>query len=129
MDTSNSTGFRLEVFLNAFSLGDLDFFSKSDPFVKLYFGKTNNKWNYIGRTETITNNLNPSWTKTFVLDYVFEARQEIMFEVCDDDGANSSELIGSVETTLGAMAGAKFQTSFLNLFKQGKAMGRLITRC
>lgn len=55
MDPSSGVGFRLELFLSALSLGDLDFFSKSDPFVKVYFQRINNKWNFIGKTETITN--------------------------------------------------------------------------
>lgn len=46
----NDTGYKVEIFLSATSLSDLDFFSKSDPFVKVYFGRTNDKWNFIGKT-------------------------------------------------------------------------------
>ncbi len=46
----------------------------------------------------------------------------------DDDNGND-ELIGSVETSLGALAGAKCQTSMLNLMNGGKNMGKLIVRC
>jgi hypothetical protein len=28
----------------------------------------------IGRTEAINDNLNPNWTKSFTVDYVFEVR-------------------------------------------------------
>jgi hypothetical protein len=31
------TGQKIELFLNARGLGDLDFFSKSDPYVKVFF--------------------------------------------------------------------------------------------
>lgn len=71
----NDTGYKVEIFLSATSLSDLDFFSKSDPFVKVYFGRTNQKWNFIGKTETITNELNPTWNKTFTLNYIFETKQ------------------------------------------------------
>ena len=38
-------------------------------------------------------------------------------------------MIGLVETTLGALAGAKCQTSMLNLMNKNKNMGKLIVRC
>lgn len=68
--------------------------------------KQNNAWYQVGRTETINDNLNPNFKKTFLIDYVFEVVQPIRFEVRDDDG-NASELIGSVETTVGTLFGAK----------------------
>lgn len=49
----------------------------------------------------------------------------------EDDKANSAndDYIGWVETTLGACAGAKEQTSILNLLgKNGQAAGKLIVR-
>lgn len=49
----------------------------------------------------------------------------------EDDKANSAndDYIGFVETTLGACAGAKDQTSILNLLgKNGVATGKLIVR-
>ena len=89
MHPLEESGSRLEIFLNGRGLGDLDFFSKSDPYVKVYFErKQNGQWNLIGRTETIDNDLNPNWKKTFMLDYVFETTQNVRFEVFDDDGGN-----------------------------------------
>ncbi len=50
----------------------MDVFSKSDPYVKVYFKRTvNQPWVLMGRTETIDNNLNPNFKKSFVVDYVF----------------------------------------------------------
>lgn len=49
----------------------------------------------------------------------------------EDDKTNSAndDYIGCVETTLGACAGAKEQTSILNLVgKNGAASGKLIVR-
>jgi Ca2+-dependent lipid-binding protein len=46
--------------------------------------------------------LNPNFSKSIVVDYVFEVKQEIRFEVRDDDGS-SSELIGTAQTTLGTL--------------------------
>lgn len=97
----------------------MDVFSKSDPYVKVYFKRMPSQpWVLVGRTETIDNNLNPNFKKSFLVDYVFEARQELKFEVFDEDdknNANNDDFIGVVETTLGALAGARDQTSILNL--------------
>ncbi|CAD8153532.1 unnamed protein product [Paramecium octaurelia] len=115
---------QIEIFISGRQLKDLDYFSKSDPFVIVYI-KTNNQWIKIGNTETISNNLNPNFKRTFQLDYVFETVQPIRFEVRDDDGSNS-ELIGQVETTIGTLFGARNQTSILELGQRG---GKLIIRC
>jgi hypothetical protein len=86
-----------------------------------------------GRTETIQNNLNPNFAKSFPLEYVFESRQDIRFELFDDDGnANSDDYIGYVETTISSLMGAKGQTSILDLINQGSKNGqngKLVVRC
>lgn len=46
----------------------------------------------------------------------------------DDDNGND-DYLGSVETTVGALMGAKGQTSILDLKSQSKNMGKLIVRC
>ena len=112
----------------------MDIFSKSDPYVKVFFKRSNtNQWGYLGRTETIDNNLNPNFTKSFIVDYIFQAKQELRFEVYDEDdksNANNDDFIGRIETTLGALAGARDQTSILNLQNSAKnnKVGKLIIR-
>ena len=125
---------QLEIFLSARGLYDMDVFSKSDPYVKVYFKRSNtNQWGLLGRTETIDNNLNPNFQKSFVVDYIFEAKQELKFEVFDEDdknNANNDDFIGRIETTLGACAGARDQTLILNLQNSAKKnkVGKLIIR-
>ena len=71
---------KVEIFLSGRNLLDMDFFSKSDPYVKVFFSRGPNQPEIlIGRTETIDNNLNPNFQKSFMLDYIFEARQPIRF--------------------------------------------------
>merc|ERR1719334_1829305 len=53
-------------------LADMDTFSKSDPFAVLYIQNSIGKWEYVDRTETIDNTLNPHWSKKFILDFQFE---------------------------------------------------------
>lgn len=112
------------------NIRDLDFFSKSDPYIQVSYRRDFNCKNYakLGRTETINNNLNPNFTKPVTLDYIFESRQDIKFDVWDDDNGND-DFIGTVETTVGALMGAKGQTSILDIKNQDKNMGKLIVRC
>lgn len=63
---------QLELFVSARGLCDMDVFSKSDPYVKVFFKSgPGNQWTFIGRTETVDNNLNPNFKKSFVVDYIF----------------------------------------------------------
>lgn len=82
----------------------------------------------VGRTETVSNNLNPTFSRSFTIDYIFESKQDIMFEVLDDDGGNDDH-IGTVATTVGALMGSKNQTSILEIHSKGKSQGKLIVRC
>ncbi len=78
---------RIELYLSCRNLKDLDVFSKSDPYVKVSYKRdfTQNKYAVLGRTETVKNNVNPNFSKNFPIDYVFESRQDIRFDVFDDD--------------------------------------------
>jgi hypothetical protein len=60
-----------------------------------------------GKTEMILDNLNPNFATTFIMDYIFEIRQELRFEVVDIDGPNSFDYIGHCETSISAIVGAK----------------------
>ena len=43
------------------------------------------------------NNLNPNFQKSFALDYIFESRQDIKFDIFDDDGnGDNDDYIGSI---------------------------------
>jgi len=58
-----------------------------------------------------------------VIDYIFESRQDIRFDVFDDDeSGEQDDFIGYVETTVGALMGARSQTSILDL-KNDKTQG------
>jgi Ca2+-dependent lipid-binding protein len=119
--------------VSARGLFDMDVFSKSDPYVKVYFKRVPNQpFVLLGRTETIDNNLNPNFKKSFMVDFIFEARQELKFEVMDEDDkldSKNDDFIGSVETTLGAMAGARDQTLILSLNNPKKNnVGKIILR-
>ena len=117
----------VELHISCRNLRNMDILSKSDPVVIAYLLK-DGKWVNIGQTEQIRNNLNPNFTKTITTELIFEVKQPIKFDVIDVDD-NSEDLIGSVETELGKLAGAKKQTSILDLTsKDGKKGGKIIIR-
>jgi hypothetical protein len=47
----------------------------------------------------------------------------LKFEINDDDGSGSKDEIGSVETTLGSIAGSQNQTFKADIKKSGKLRG------
>ena len=78
----------------------MDLLSKSDPEVHVFLRDSRQpNFTLIGKTEMILNNLNPDFTKTFLIDYFFEKEQIIKFEVYDVDH-NGSDHIGNCETTI-----------------------------
>ena len=87
-----ATSTKLELFISCRSLINMDSFSKSDPYVILYV-KMNNIWQEYSRTETIMDNLNPNFTKSFLIDFYFEVQQHLKFVVYDYDDPNSSDVI------------------------------------
>jgi len=119
---------QVELYLSCRQLKDLDFFGKSDPYVKL-FSLNQGYWSEVGRTETIMDNLNPDFKTTILVDFIFETKQTIKFEVWDMDKGGKDDLIGVVETTVGEIMGAKKQTLVLDLKNKGtKSTGKLTVK-
>ena len=120
---------QVELFLSCRNLTDTDTFTKADPKVKVIYinkGKTIN----LGETEVHKNDLNPIFKKTFIVDYIFEEKQALKFEVWDHDTSGSDDLIGSVESSLGTIVGARNQVCILDLHcpKSKAPRGKLIVR-
>ncbi|XP_015229508.1 PREDICTED: copine-8-like [Cyprinodon variegatus] len=87
-DPLNSTvpATKIEVTVSCRNLLDMDTFSKSDPVVILYVQALGTKeWREFGRTEVIENTLNPDFVRKFVLDYFFEEKQNLRFDVYNVD--------------------------------------------
>eukprot|EP00096_Caligus_rogercresseyi_P007831 TRINITY_DN2592_c0_g1_i2.p1 TRINITY_DN2592_c0_g1~~TRINITY_DN2592_c0_g1_i2.p1 ORF type:complete len:543 (-),score=173.90 TRINITY_DN2592_c0_g1_i2:737-2365(-) len=84
----------VELTLRAEKLADMDLFDKSDPFCVVYVKEFNGKsqWIEVGRTEAIQNNHSPSWSKRIMMEYKFEQRQEMKFDVYDQDKKGSLNL-------------------------------------
>ncbi|KAM9705303.1 copine-8-like [Menidia menidia] len=102
---------QVEITVSARNLLDMDTFSKSDPICVLYTqGMGNKEWREFGRTEVIDNTLNPDFVKKFILDYFFEERQNLRFDLYDVD-SNSANLskhdfLGQAQCSLGEVVGS-----------------------
>ena len=100
----------VELSISCAQLADMDVFSKSDPFCVLYI-KDGDKWVVVDRTETIDNTLDPVFEKKFVLQFRFEERQLLKFEVYDSDGPSprlaDHDYIGVAECSLGEVVAAQ----------------------
>lgn len=64
---------KVQLSISCKNLADLDIFSKSDPKVLIYIkNPITSEFLQVGETETIANNLNPEFIKTFIAEYQFE---------------------------------------------------------
>ncbi|PAV88527.1 hypothetical protein WR25_07907, partial [Diploscapter pachys] len=99
--------------MKASRLKDRDILSKNDPICILYelTGRAQGRpqWVERGRTETIQNCLNPEWTKKIQINYFFEERQSLKFEIYDIDSPMASlsaqDFLGRCECELAEIIG------------------------
>ena len=110
----------VEMSIRCSGLADCDFLSKSDP-VAIIFGKFQDKWEELWRSEMLLNDLNPNWKSTFVHEYRFEETQPIKIEIYDWDTNDSGvtkklkdqDLIGGIETNMANLVSAKNYSAVL----------------
>jgi Copine/C2 domain len=75
------------------NLRNRDTFGKSDPFIQAELVSKGQKIN-LGRTESINNDLSPTFQKTIPAPYNFELPQELTVLVYDSDAMTENDLIG-----------------------------------
>ena len=126
----SSLSMKVDLFISGRNLKDLDVFSKSDPICIMSEYNTNTKqWVKMGQTEQIKNNLNPDFSTKFTINYYFEKKQQLKFQMIDWDGAGDYDTIGEVESTMGAIMGAKGQIFKSNLVHgNSKNRGTILVR-
>ncbi|XP_062990208.1 copine-8 isoform X3 [Elgaria multicarinata webbii] len=110
--SSNIPATRVEITVSCRNLLDRDTFSKSDPICVLYTqGMGNKEWREFGRTEVIDNTLNPDFVRKFIMDYFFEERQNLRFDLYDVDSKSPNlskhDFLGQVFCTLGEIVGSQ----------------------
>ncbi|XP_069062241.1 copine-9 [Pleurodeles waltl] len=110
--TTSVPATKIEITVSCRNLLDMDTFSKSDPVVVLYAqGIGNKEWSEFGRTEVIDNTLNPDFVRKFVLDYFFEEKQNLRFDVFNVDSRSCNiskhkDFLGQMFCTLGEVIGS-----------------------
>ncbi|XP_035016213.1 copine-8 isoform X1 [Hippoglossus stenolepis] len=107
---------KVEITVSCRNLLDRDTFTKSDPLVVLYTqGVETKQWREFGRTEVIDNTLNPDFVRKYILDYFFEEKQNLRFDVYDIDSKSPdlakhptdfNDFLGQVHCTLGEIVGS-----------------------
>uniref|UniRef100_A0A3Q3WHT3 C2 domain-containing protein n=1 Tax=Mola mola TaxID=94237 RepID=A0A3Q3WHT3_MOLML len=86
-----------------------------------------------GRTEVIDNTLNPDFVRKFILDYFFEERQNLRFDLydldCKSDNLSKHDFLGQAFCTLGEIVGSLGSRSEKPLIGiPGKKCGTIIVR-
>ncbi|KAJ8374173.1 hypothetical protein SKAU_G00047530 [Synaphobranchus kaupii] len=109
---TNIPATRVEISVSCRNLLDMDTFSKSDPLCVLYTqGVGSQEWREYGRTEAIDNTLNPDFVRKFMLDYFFEERQNLRFDLYDVDCKSSDlskhDFLGQAFCSLGEVVGSQ----------------------
>uniref|UniRef100_A0A667ZUB0 Copine Va n=1 Tax=Myripristis murdjan TaxID=586833 RepID=A0A667ZUB0_9TELE len=73
-------------------------------------GVESKQWREFGRTEVIDNTLNPDFVRKYILDYFFEEKQNLRFDVYDIDSKSPDltkhDFLGQVFCTLGEIVGS-----------------------
>ncbi|XP_060898021.1 copine-5b isoform X1 [Labrus mixtus] len=109
--TGNIPATKVEITVSCRNLLDKDTFSKSDPLCVLYTqGVETKQWREFGRTEVIDNTLNPDFVRKYILDYFFEEKQSLRFDLYDVDSKSPDlskhDFLGQTFCTLGEIVGS-----------------------
>jgi len=123
--SSNMPKEKVELFFSCKNLTNMDYFSLTDPQIRI-FTIINGEELLLGETEVISDNLNPKFSKSITLDYIFEAKQHLHFQVVDLDEPDKRNLVGDVYTTLGTILGSRKQSASFQIMKNNKSCGELI---
>ncbi|KAL6586089.1 Synaptotagmin-5 [Orobanche minor] len=105
----------LEVKLvQAKELTNKDIIGKSDPFAVLYVRPLRDR---MKKSRTLNNQLNPVWNEHF--EFVIEdaSTQHLVVKIYDDEGLQSSELIGCAQIQLTELQPGKVKDVWLKLVK------------
>ncbi|KAM7455940.1 hypothetical protein BLSTO_03306 [Blastocystis sp. subtype 1] len=130
------TGSSVSLAFECENLPQMDYLSKSDPFIVVLMKDGSGDWKEIGRTEIVVNSESPVFVKKVVLVYKFESIQHLRFVVYDaDEDADvntivlaQQDLIGDAETVLSDIVHKKSATK-LPLKLNDKDRGSITVKC
>lgn len=91
---------RIELTISCRNLVKTHILGKTDPYCIVSIRKPwDDKYTEVARTEVIDNTQNPQWLKKIKVEYYFEAKQYVRFEI-HDRNAKHSEFVGRHKTQL-----------------------------
>jgi hypothetical protein len=116
---------KVGLFLSASGLPKMDVTSNTDPFAVMFMkDRKTGQLVKCGRTDVIMDTQAPQWPTQFILEYFFEATQEITIRLFDKDGSGSidrenvgHEFIGEATFTLSQLMCSMGQKLVLKLTK------------
>lgn len=109
----------------------MDTFSKTDAQCLIYSTiKGTNQSTLIGKTEIVWDSLNPDFTTSFKIDFIFESHQYFKIEVrdIDDKVGKVFEAMGFIEFELASLMGSKNGMLIKDLSHNNKKMGKIVLR-
>ena len=119
----------VSISFSAKDLPNLDTFTRTDGLV-VFSKQSDNKWRKLGMTEVIMDNLNPSWVKSFDVQYNFEKREQYRLDMYDvNDTNNVSNLqghdyIGFLEFSVHEIVTRRDQTLERPLLNENRPAGQ-----
>lgn len=113
-----TTHTQVQLFVKGEKLPDMDTFSKSDPYCKL-FDTTGGRKTLVGKTEVVKNNLNPQFKTPMVVTFYFEMKQDMRLELWDEDKGKEDDFLGFVTFTLASVVSARNSTLVLKMSTKG----------
>jgi hypothetical protein len=127
---------KVDLFLTGKSIAKLHTFNLTDAFAVLYQSEPNGQLTKLGSTELIRDSRDPTWTKVFAVDYLFETVQDMVVKVFQEEGGHpvtdesKHSLIGQARFRLSDLMCAQSQTVGLSLQhpQQGGARGTVDVR-
>eukprot|EP01129_Flabellula_baltica_P008785 TRINITY_DN351_c0_g2_i1.p1 TRINITY_DN351_c0_g2~~TRINITY_DN351_c0_g2_i1.p1 ORF type:complete len:554 (+),score=123.69 TRINITY_DN351_c0_g2_i1:32-1663(+) len=120
----------IELGFECSELANLDTFSKTDCQIWIFMKTGNNPdFLFIGKTEIIKDNLNPSFTTKIPVNYFFEEVQMMKFVVVDIDHPietlDGQDFVGEVVIKLSDIVGSRAQRATRKIMKGSKCNGYL----
>eukprot|EP00004_Rigifila_ramosa_P020703 TRINITY_DN540_c0_g1_i1.p1 TRINITY_DN540_c0_g1~~TRINITY_DN540_c0_g1_i1.p1 ORF type:complete len:566 (-),score=171.68 TRINITY_DN540_c0_g1_i1:15-1691(-) len=130
MAAADNIGTTISMSFACRELVNMDLMSKSDPMIVVSLKDAKDKWQEIGRTEMIKDNLNPVFQRQVTTKFYFEKVQKIRVQVFDVDNESArladQDFLGETFFALNELFGAKGNKFVLTLKKDQRARGKVL---
>ncbi|CAD8200765.1 unnamed protein product [Paramecium octaurelia] len=117
----------IELFLAARELPNLEFLSKSDPYLELYYSLQGEPEICLGKTETAECNLDPNWEKSFTIEYYPDLIQILRFQIFDQNRMGR-EFMGEAQITIKDILQSKNSLISIPIKRFDKSAGQLLCK-